>query len=52
MALTKVGEDRAVVSAINYLVGTQEMNGGWLEGGTECTEVGSEVIQGIYDFIN
>ena len=56
MALTEVGgQDRAVVSAINYLVGTQELNGGWLEanwgGGTECTEISSEVVQAIYDFM-
>lgn len=53
MALIKVGGyDRAVVSAVNYLVGSQEPNGGWLEGGTtENTEVGSEIAQAIYDFV-
>lgn len=52
LALIKVGEDRAVVSAVNYLIGEQELNGGWKDsGGIECTEVGSEIIQAIYDFI-
>jgi len=51
MALTKVGQDRAVVSAVNYLVGCQELNGGWQVDGAECTEVGSEVAQAIYDYI-
>ncbi len=55
MALVKVDEDRAVISAVNYLIGGQEQNGGWVEvswgGGTECTEVGSEIAQAIYDFM-
>ncbi|MBA7700868.1 hypothetical protein ES703_109593 [subsurface metagenome] len=52
MALIKVsGCDRAVISAVNYLIGCQGLNGGWLEGGIECTEVGSEVAQAIYDYI-
>ncbi|KKK74868.1 hypothetical protein LCGC14_2879450, partial [marine sediment metagenome] len=51
MVLVKVGEDRAAASAVNYLVGSQESNGGWLEDGVEYTEAGSEIAQAIYDFI-
>ena len=56
MALEKVpapGEalNRAVKGAVNYLIGEQEANGGWLEAGTEYPEVGSEIIQAIYDYM-
>ena len=51
MALAEVAEERAMASAVNYLIGCQELNGGWIEDGWECTEVSSEIIQAIYDFI-
>jgi len=53
MVLSKIsGKGYAVMDAVNYLISMQEPNGSWLEGGVECTEVGSEIIQAIYDFIN
>ncbi|MBA7713802.1 hypothetical protein ES703_122812 [subsurface metagenome] len=53
MALAEVlGYDRAMASAVNYLIGCQETNGSWLVPGEgEYTEVSSEIIQAIYDFI-
>ncbi len=54
LALIKAGEDRAVMSAVKYLTGCQELNGGFQWGclaGGENTEVTSEVIQAIYDFM-
>lgn len=50
LALIKAEKDRAVLSSINYLVGSQLNNGGWLYDGGENTEVTSEVIQAVYHF--
>ena len=52
LALIKAGQDRAVVSALNYLIGGQMEKGGWLYDGGENTEVTSEAAQAIYDFIS
>jgi len=52
LALIKAGQDRAVVSALNYLVGCQREKGGWLYDDVENTEITSETAQAIYDFIS
>ena len=50
LALFHAGRDRSVVAAVNYLVGSQLDNGGWLYDGGENTEVTSEAVQAIYNF--
>ncbi|MBA7643444.1 hypothetical protein ES703_51170 [subsurface metagenome] len=50
LALIHAESDRPVVAGVNYLVSSQQANGGWLYDGGENTEVTSESIQAIYHF--
>ena len=50
LALIHAESDRPVVAGVNYLVGSQQANGGWLYDGGENTEVTSEATQAIYHF--
>ena len=51
IALLKAGENSAANDAVQYLINSQESNGGWSLGTGE-TEVTSEAAQALYDTLN